>query len=85
MFDVIIEYYEKKLKSGIYNLGSNKIVSKYSLLEALAESLGKDKYLKRGRSGIENLYQITNFKNSITVKLKFKDYVSRYLDEIKTT
>ena len=83
VFEVIIRYIEKQIDPGIYDLGSEKIVSKYSLIQSLAELIGKDDYLKKGRSGFENKYQITRSEKRLKVNFEFKDYVSRYLEEIK--
>ena len=43
----------------------------------------KEGYLKKGRSGVENKYQITRSENTIKANFEFKDYVSGYLEEIK--
>lgn len=83
VFDVIISFVEEKIDPGIYDLGSEKIVSKYSLIETLAELMGKSEYLKKGRSDTEDKYQITRKENAIMVNFEFKDYVSRYLEETK--
>jgi dTDP-4-dehydrorhamnose reductase len=83
VFEVIIEYYVEKRKPGIYNLGSSKIFTKFSLLKILAEALGKEKFLNRGRSGFGNRYQISIVDNQIIVNFELKDYVSEYLEQIK--
>lgn len=83
VFDAIMSFVEKKIDPGIYDLGSDKVVSKYSLIETLAELMGKGEYLKKGRSDTENKYQITRKEDTIMIKLKFKEYVSGYLGEIK--
>jgi len=83
VFEVIMKYAEKLIDPGLYDLGSEKIVSKYSLIESLAELMRKEDYLKKGRSGVENKYQITRSDNTLKVNFEFKDYVSGYLEEIK--
>ena len=83
VFEVIIKYAEKLIAPGVYDLGSEKIVSKYSLIQSLAELMRKEDYLKKGRSGAENKYQITRSENTIKVNFEFIDYVSGYLEEIK--
>ncbi|MDA8788333.1 sugar nucleotide-binding protein [Schleiferiaceae bacterium] len=83
VFEVIMKYSEKLIAPGVYDLGSEKIVSKYSLMQSLAKLMGKENYLKKGRSGVENKYQITRSENTLIVNFEFKDYVSGYLDEIK--
>lgn len=83
VFEVIIKYAEKLIAPGLYDLGSEKIVSKYSLIQSLAELMRKEDYLKKGRSGAENKYQITRSENTIKVNFEFIDYVSGYLEEIK--
>lgn len=84
VYRVCLEYFEEKVKPGIYDVGSNELVSKYSILQTLAQMLGKEDYLRRGRSGNGDRYQITNNENLISVNLELKDYVSRYLGEITT-
>ena len=83
VFEVIMKYVEKLIAPGVYDLGSEKIVSKYSLIQSLAKLMKKEDYLKMGRSGVENKYQITRSENTIKVNLEFRDYVSGYLEEIK--
>ena len=83
VFEVIMKYAEKLIAPGVYDLGSEKIVSKYSLIQSLAKLMSKEDYLKKGRSGVENKYQITRSENTIKVNFEFKDYVSGYLEEIK--
>lgn len=83
VFEVIMKYAEKLIAPGVYDLGSEKIVSKYSLIQSLAKLMRKEDYLKMGRSGVENKYQITRSENTIKVNFEFKDYVSGYLEEIK--
>ena len=83
VFEVIMKYAEKHITPGLYDLGSEKIISKYSLIQSLAELIGKEEYLKKGRSGIEDKYQITRSENTLKVNFEFKDYVSGYLEEIK--
>ena len=83
VFEVVIKYAENYLDPGIYDLGSEGIISKYSFIEILAQLLGKKKYLKKGRSAIEDKYQVTSKENAIIVNFEFKDYVHRYLEEIK--
>ena len=83
VFEVIIKYAEELIAPGVYDLGSEKIVSKYSLIQSLAKLMRKKDYLKKGRSGVENKYQITLSENTIKVNFEFKDYVSGYLEEIK--
>ncbi len=83
VFEVIMKYTEKLIAPGLYDLGSEKIVSKYSLIQSLAELMRKEDYLKKGRSGAENKYQITRSENTIKVNFEFIDYVSGYLEEIK--
>ena len=81
VFEAIISFVEKKIEPGIYDLGSEKIVSKYSLIETLAELMGKGEYLKKGRSATEDKYQVTRNENRIMINFEYKDYVSRYLEE----
>ena len=83
VFEVIMKYAEKIIAPGLYDLGSEKIVSKYSLIQSLAELMRKEDYVKKGRSGVENKYQITRSENTLKVNFDFKDYVSGYLEEIK--
>mgnify|MGYP001125670502 FL=1 len=83
VFEVIMKYAEKIIAPGLYDLGSEKIVSKYSLIQSLAELMRKEDYVKKGRSGVENKYQITRSENTLKVNFEFKDYVSGYLEEIK--
>lgn len=83
VFEIIIRYAEKKINPGIYDLGSKKIVSKYSLIKSIAELIGKEDYLKKGKSGSEDKYQVTQNENTLIANFEFKDYVSRYLEEIK--
>ena len=83
IFEVILKYTENLISPGLYDLGSEKIVSKYSLIQSLAELIGKEDYLKKGRSSVEDKYQITRSENTLRVNLKFKDYVSGYLEKIK--
>lgn len=83
VFEVIMKYAEKRIAPGLYDLGSEKIVSKYSLIQSLAELMRKEDFLKKGRSGVENKYQITRSENTLKVNFEFKDYVSGYLEEIK--
>ena len=83
VFEVIMKYAEKLIAPGVYDLGSEKIVSKYSLIQSLAKLMRKEDYLRMGRSGVENKYQITRSENAIKVNFEFKDYVSGYLEEIK--
>lgn len=83
VFEVIMKYAEKLIAPGVYDLGSDKIVSKYSLIQSLAKLMRKEDYLKMGRSGVENKYQITRSENTIKVNFEFKDYVTGYLEEIK--
>lgn len=83
VFEVIIKYAEKLFAPGVYDLGSEKIVSKYSLIQSLAELMRKKDCLKKGRSGAENKYQITRSENTIKVNFEFIDYVSGYLEKIK--
>ena len=83
VFDAIISFVEKKIDPGIYDLGSDRIVSKYSLIEALAEFMGKREYLNKGRSDTEDKYHVTRNENTIIINFEFRDYVSRYLEEIK--
>ena len=83
VFEVIMKYAEKLIAPGVYDLGSEKIVSKYSLIQSLAKLMRKEGYLKKGRSGFGNKYQITRSENTIKVNFEFKDYVSGYLEEIK--
>ena len=83
VFETIINYAEKKIESGTYDLGSDKVVSKYSLIRTLAQLMGKVDFLKKGRSGPEDKYQITRSENTLMINFEFKDYVSGYLEEIK--
>lgn len=83
VFEVIMKYAEKIIAPGLYDLGSEKIVSKYSLIQSLAELIRKENYVRKGRSGAENKYQITRSENTLRVNFEFKDYVSGYLEEIK--
>jgi dTDP-4-dehydrorhamnose reductase len=83
VFEIIYRYAEAQIDPGIYDLGSERIVSKYSFIQTLAELLGKEHCLTKGRSGIQDKYQVTRKENTIKVNMEFKDYVSRYLEEIK--
>lgn len=83
IFEVIIEYYVEKRKPGIYNLGASRILTKFALIKILAEALGKESFLNKGQSGLGNRYQITNNENQIIVNYDLKDYVSKYLEQIK--
>ena len=83
VFDTIISFFEKKIDPGIYDLGSDRVVSKYSLIETLAEFMGKREYLSKGRSDTEDKYHVTRNENTLIINFEFRDYVSRYLEEIK--
>ena len=83
VFEIINRYVDKQIEPGTYDLGSEKIVSKYSFIQSLAQLIGKDDYLKKGRSGLKDIYQITRNENTLIVNFEFKNYVSRYLEEIK--
>lgn len=83
VFNTINRYIDEQIEPGIYDLGSEKIVSKYSFIQSLAQLIGKEDYLRKGRSGTKDIYQITRNEKTLIINFEFKDYVSRHLEEIK--
>ena len=83
VFKVCFKYLHGEIDCGCYDLGSDKVVSKYSLIKIIAKSLGKENLIIPGRRGLEDSYQTTSDKNQLIVELNLKEYVSRYLGQIK--